>query len=60
VNPSSAKPGGEIAVTMSIGVCGTDRADSNAAHEILDFADKAMYESKRSGKNRVTTANLRS
>jgi hypothetical protein len=32
-----------------------DRADSTSAREILDFADKAMYESKRSGKNRVTT-----
>jgi hypothetical protein len=49
-----AKPGGEIAVTTSIGICGSDRADSKSANEILDFADKAMYESKRLGKNRVT------
>jgi diguanylate cyclase (GGDEF)-like protein len=56
----SAKPGGDIAVTTSIGVCGTDLAGSNTAHEILDFADKAMYESKHTGKNRVTTASLRS
>jgi len=49
-----AKPGGEIAVTTSIGVCGSDRANSKSADEILNFADKAMYQSKKSGKNRVT------
>jgi len=49
-----SKPGGEIAVTTSIGVCGTDRTDSKSAEEILDLADKAMYESKRLGKNRIT------
>jgi diguanylate cyclase (GGDEF)-like protein len=49
------KPGGEIAVTTSIGVCGSDRANSKSADEILNFADKAMYQSKNSGKNRVTT-----
>jgi len=30
------------------------RTDSKSVHEILDFADKAMYESKRAGRNRVT------
>jgi diguanylate cyclase (GGDEF)-like protein len=50
-----AKPGGEIIVTTSIGVCGSDRANSKSADEILDFADKAMYQSKNSGKNGVTT-----
>jgi diguanylate cyclase (GGDEF)-like protein len=50
-----SKPGGDIAVSTSLGVCGTDRAGSQSAEEILDFADKAMYESKNSGKNRVTT-----
>ena len=51
-----AKPGGEIAVSVSIGVCGSDRAaNSKSADEILDFADKALYQSKNSGKNRVTT-----
>jgi len=48
------RPGGEILVTTSIGICGTDRADSKQPVEILDFADKAMYESKQSGRNRVT------
>jgi len=49
-----AKPGGNIPVTTSIGVCGTDRIDSKSADEILDFADKAVYQSKNSGRNRVT------
>jgi diguanylate cyclase (GGDEF)-like protein len=48
------KPGGEIAVTTSIGVCASDRTDSKSVHEILHFAEKAMYESKRTGRNRVT------
>jgi diguanylate cyclase (GGDEF)-like protein len=50
-----AKPGGEIAVSVSIGVCASDRANSQSADEILDLADKALYQSKNSGKNRVTT-----
>jgi len=50
-----AKPGGEINVTTSIGVCASDRVESQSAKEILDFADKAMYQSKNLSKNRVTT-----
>jgi diguanylate cyclase (GGDEF)-like protein len=49
-----SKPGGDIAVSTSIGVCGTDLAGSKSADQILEFADKAVYESKHSGKNRVT------
>jgi diguanylate cyclase (GGDEF)-like protein len=49
-----AKPGGEIAVTASIGLCASDRAGSKSAEQLLDFADKAMYQSKDSGRNRVT------
>jgi len=50
-----AKLGGNVAVTASIGVCGNDRTDSKSGEEILAFADQAMYQSKQSGKNRVTT-----
>jgi diguanylate cyclase (GGDEF)-like protein len=50
-----AKTGGDIVVTTSIGICGSDRVKSKSANEILDFADKAMYASKQSGRNRVTT-----
>jgi len=49
------KPGGDITVTASIGICSSDRTDSKSADEILDFADNAMYASKNHGKNRVTT-----
>jgi len=49
-----AKAGGDIEVTTSIGVCGSDRTESKSPEELFDFADKAMYQSKHSGKNRVT------
>jgi diguanylate cyclase (GGDEF)-like protein len=49
-----SKPGGEILVTTSIGVCSTDRTNSKSGEEIVGFADEAVYESKRLGKNRVT------
>jgi diguanylate cyclase (GGDEF)-like protein len=50
-----AKAGDDIEVTTSIGVCGSDRTESKSPEELFDFADKAMYQSKHSGKNRVTT-----
>lgn len=50
----AASPGGDIMVTVSIGVCGSDRLDGRNAETILDLADKAMYASKRAGKNSVT------
>ncbi|HWZ98147.1 MAG TPA: GGDEF domain-containing protein [Candidatus Dormibacteraeota bacterium] len=49
-----AKTGGDIEVTTSVGVCGSDRTESKSPKELFDFADKAMYQSKHSGKNRVT------
>jgi diguanylate cyclase (GGDEF)-like protein len=50
----SAKPGRTISVTASIGICARDHAGQPSAEGFLDCADKAMYESKRGGKNRVT------
>lgn len=50
-----AKAGGEIPVTASVGVCANDRLQSATAETLLDSADKAMYTSKRNGKNRVTS-----
>jgi len=48
------KVGGDISVTTSIGVCGSDHAHSKSAEEILEIADKAMYQSKNSGKDRAS------
>jgi diguanylate cyclase (GGDEF)-like protein len=50
-----AKPGGTIPVTASIGVCALDQIAEHSAQALLDAADKAMYASKRNGKNRVTS-----
>ncbi len=48
------KAGGDISVTASVGVCATDRLEDSQAETLLDSADKAMYASKKNGKNRVT------
>ncbi len=41
----------ELRVTISIGVA-TSLAD-HSIHELLKYADKALYEAKRTGRNRV-------
>lgn len=50
-----AKPGADVAVTTSIGVSANDRISNGSSEKLLDTADKAMYVSKRQGKNRVTS-----
>jgi diguanylate cyclase (GGDEF)-like protein len=50
-----AKAGGDIPVTASVGVAAVDRLQSATAEKLLDSADKAMYASKKNGKNRVTS-----
>lgn len=49
-----AKPGGEITVTTSIGICATDRAKSKSTTEILDLADKATLKAKETRNSVVT------
>lgn len=51
----NAKPGEDVHVTTSIGICGTDRIDGATPQILYKASDDAMYESKRCGKNRVTT-----
>jgi len=63
VEIENAKLGGdEIAVTASIGVCSTDRAEDKTLEGIVKCADAALYESKfpggqkePGGRNRVST-----
>lgn len=43
-----------IHVTSSLGVCIADSLDGVSIHTIVDMADKALYESKRNGKNQVS------
>ena len=45
----------QVQVTASIGICATDLDNKKSAQEILDCADRAMYKSKQSGRNRVTS-----
>ncbi len=53
---------GEIRFTVSIGIAGTEQVDDFACQSIdkmceslLENADKALYQAKRNGKNRVET-----
>lgn len=46
--------GGDVKVTTSIGVAATDKTRPSSAKDLLHEADKAMYASKKNGKNRVT------
>jgi len=63
VEIENAKLGGdEIAVTASVGVCSTDRAEDKTLEGIVKCADAALYESKfpggqkePGGRNRVST-----
>ena len=48
------KLGDDLAVTASIGVCATDSAESKSPEEFVKWADQAVFESKRRGRNCVT------
>ena len=46
---------GDYRITVSIGVAAIQPAkDARKRNDLIDFADKAMYASKRKGRNRVT------
>lgn len=48
-------PGGEILATLSLGVAQYGRQLSSP-EELIDLADRALYEAKSAGRNRVQTA----
>jgi diguanylate cyclase (GGDEF)-like protein/PAS domain S-box-containing protein len=50
-----AHPGGELSVTVSLGVAGFDPSMATL-EDLLKEADKALYEAKRSGRDRVMVA----
>ncbi len=52
----SDNPGASFRVTVSIGVASSEAAGEIDAKSFIDIADKAMYESKAAGGNRVTRA----
>ncbi len=48
--------GGPISVTVSLGVASEDRVLSDAPEPLIAAADGALYDAKRSGRNRVCVA----
>jgi len=51
VNPKER----ELRITISVGVAAFG-VDGTLPHEVLIAADKALYEAKRAGRNRVVAA----
>lgn len=50
-----ADPSSPIKVTASVGIASSDQPKLRTAEELVKAADEAMYISKNSGKNRVTS-----
>jgi PleD family two-component response regulator len=59
VNQSSISGNGEKRIPMSISVGATLAGDGVTAEELIQQADKLLYESKTAGRNRATTDGIR-
>jgi diguanylate cyclase (GGDEF)-like protein len=55
--PIRLPDGGEVRVTASFGVSGTDRITTEDLDGLIRDADRAMYEAKDAGRDRVRTSN---
>ena len=55
--PMAASEGADIFVTVSMGIAEMDAQDTTDIQTILEHADRALYTSKESGRNRVTVWN---
>jgi diguanylate cyclase (GGDEF)-like protein len=51
--PHQAARSNEHIVTISIGVAGTDRCHADEVYDLINAADRALYQAKASGRNRV-------
>jgi diguanylate cyclase (GGDEF)-like protein len=49
-------PGGDVRVTVSLGVASAPRADAPRVEDLLRLADEALYRAKAGGRNRVLPA----
>ncbi len=56
----SANGGAPLHVTISVGVTEFDPESAYAPSEIIREADRALYQSKENGRNRVTVSSPRS
>jgi diguanylate cyclase (GGDEF)-like protein len=48
--------GKRIAITVSLGVAGMPRPDVKSPEDLIERADRALYEAKHAGRNRVVSA----